>query len=99
MFRTVGFQPRCCLAAAARIDPAAQELFQLRLEGLELLAVARCEGREAAGEPRLMGVPWREEPRVSIADGTKSRAKTGKNYGTQITKTHLSDIHPIWQKN
>lgn len=37
------------------------ELFQLRLEGLELLASARCEGREAASEPRLMGVPWREE--------------------------------------
>ena len=39
-----------------------EELFQLRLEGLELLASARCEGREAASEPRLMGVPWREEP-------------------------------------
>ena len=49
------FEPHCVFTES-------EELFQLRLEGLELLASARCEGREAASEPRLMGVPWREEP-------------------------------------
>jgi hypothetical protein len=50
------FEPHCVFTVES------EELFQLRLEGLELLASARCEGREAASEPRLMGVPWREEP-------------------------------------
>ncbi|CAJ1367617.1 unnamed protein product [Effrenium voratum] len=33
----------------------------LREEGLGLLAAARADGQEAAREPRLLQVPWREE--------------------------------------
>ena len=38
-----------------------EELLQLRLQGLALLTSAKSDGQEAAREPRLMGMPWRED--------------------------------------
>ena len=62
----------------------------IQIGGLGLLAAARADGQEAAREPRLLQVPWREDATDADAFAARRRRRVETGATLPQTNSHVS---------